>query len=97
MENQIEAEPTTFPVLSIDAWADGKDGWTWNQWFAQPEKFPAELLDDDAAIVRWFIAEGLLREGTESLVTIDDDQYNKVVCDTATMEPLFAVEYGSSQ
>ena len=95
MENQIEAEPTSYPVLSIDAWADGDYGWNWNSWRYLTERLPAELLRDHKAILNWFAENGLLvpvRGGTY----IDDDQYNKVVCDAATGEPLFAVEYGSA-
>lgn len=60
MEDQIESEPRTFKILSIDAWADGANGWSWNQWRILPERFPAELLNDNAAIVAWFIERGML-------------------------------------
>ena len=96
MENETQAEPTEFTVLSIDAWAEGEDSWTWNQWYTCAEKCPAELLTDDAALIAWFISEGFLHSRAAGNVYIDDDQYNKVVCESATHMPLFAVEYGSS-
>lgn len=90
-----ENDPKSYPVLSIDAWADGEEGWNWNQWFSLPDRLPAELLSDDAKIIAWFIDRGMLILNADR-VYIYDDQYNKVVCYAATHEPLFAVEYEGS-
>jgi hypothetical protein len=81
-------------VLSIDAWADGEDGWTWNNWH-KVGTCPLSTCDlEPAALIRFMIEEGYLQEAAATLADVDDDQYNMVIVDKETREPLFALEYG---
>jgi hypothetical protein len=85
----------TIAILSIDAWAEGENGWTWNQWFKVGE-CTLETCDlPEAEIIRFMINEGYLSEQAVEGCVVDDDQYNVVICDAETLEPLFALEYGA--
>lgn len=91
-----DMQPAARPIniLSIDAWADGEDGWTWNQWH-KVGSCPLSTCDlPPADIIAFMIAEGYLQDGVESRVAVDDDQHNMVIVDAETREPLFALEYG---
>lgn len=88
------ADDTSINVLSIDAWADGEDSWTWNAWH-KVGSCPLTTCDlEPAAIIQFMIDEGYLRPGTADRLEVDDDQYNMVIIDADTREPLFALEYG---
>lgn len=88
------SEDKTINILSIDAWADGEDGWTWNQWH-KVGSCPLTTCDlPPADIIAYMIAEGYLGETAVGKVEVDDDQYNMVIVDADTREPLFALEYG---
>ena len=82
-------------VLSIDAWADG-DSWTWNNWFTVGEisKEDFENLKTDQDYASWFYDNRYTTTDSLIIVSIDDDQYNVVVCDAKNSRPLFAIEYG---
>lgn len=82
-------------ILSIDAWRE-QYGWTWNNWFTVGEidKTTFEALNTNRKILNWFRSEGYLNEGSQGLCSVDDDQYNIVVCDRSNGRPLFAIEYG---
>lgn len=82
-------------VLSIDAWADGEDGWTWNNWHKVGTAPLATCDLPPAEIIAFMISEGYVQDGAASLVEVDDDQYNMVILDKDTREPLFALEYGA--
>jgi hypothetical protein len=56
------------------------------------EEFEA-LAKEDRTIVQWFIDNGFLTSAALDKATIDDDQYNVVVCDVDS-RPLYAIEYG---
>jgi len=94
----------SFKVLSIDAWADccgcecqddGPKCWSWNNWhtIGQLETLP----DNDSAIIDLMINECFLKPTARSLVFVDDDQYNYVICDKESHEPIFAIEYGNHE
>lgn len=83
-------------VLSIDAWRDG-DGWQWNNWHVVGHCEPAIADLSVRKLLRWMRAEGYLGEGSKGAVTIEDDQYNVVILDRRTLEPLYALEYGALQ
>lgn len=89
------AEDTTMiNILSIDAWADGEDGWTWNAWH-KVGTCPLATCDlEPAAIVAYMISEGYLGDKATNRCEIEDDQYNVVIVDSEKREPLFALEYG---
>ena len=82
-----------FPVLSIEAWAEGESSWFWNAWYrvgfveiADLAKFPTESALD------LLFAEGYITqtEGGE----VEDDGFNLVILDKSTREPIFAIQYG---
>ena len=83
---------TTPKILSIDAWRD-PDGWTWNNWFHIGE-YSHPIDTSTRTILKTLREEGYLSEYSKGRVTIEDDQYNLVVIDKNTREPLIAIEYG---
>jgi hypothetical protein len=84
-------------ILSIDAWADGEDGWTWNMWH-KVGTVAVNVCDlPEVEILAYLIAEGYLTERARTECTIEDDQYNVVVANKATGEPLYALAYGELQ
>jgi hypothetical protein len=89
-----DTETKTINVLSIDAWADGEDGWTWNNWHKVGTCALATCDLAPAEIIAFMIAEGYLKPGAADRCRVDDDQYNMVILDAETSEPLFALEYG---
>ena len=82
-------------ILSIDAWLEN-DGWVWNNWFKvgaiTKEEF--EALTNNRKILRYMRDEGYLLESSKGLCSIEDDQYNIIICDRSNRRPLFAIEYG---
>jgi hypothetical protein len=88
-----ETNVQTFPVLSIDAWAEPDGGWTWNQWF----NVGSIDLDLDAAnhdIIRAMVNAGYLTALALESAVVEDDGFNIVILDMETREPVFAIEYG---
>jgi hypothetical protein len=87
----------TLQILSIDAWRyDG--GWTWNNWFKagtiSGEDF--ERIEGSARkTLRWMRENGYLKASSAGMCSVEDDQYNLVICDRSNGEPLFAIEYGA--
>lgn len=83
-------------VLSIDAWADGADGWIWNNW----HKVGSVDLDDvptsDQGKIQWFHSQGYVTERALTECEIDDDGYNFVIVSRETWEPLYAIAYGEA-
>lgn len=94
MTDNTASDTTTINVLSIDAWADGEDGWTWNNWHKVGTCPLATCALEPPAIIGYMVREGYLRTGAGELVEVEDDQYNIVIVDKETREPLFALEYG---
>jgi hypothetical protein len=82
----------TYKVLSIDAWADGHDGWNWNNWFHVET---LEAIPDEDKAIDALIELGVLNEKARELCEVEDDQYNLVITDKRTREPLYAIEYGN--
>ena len=89
-----DTETKTINVLSIDAWADGEDGWQWNNWHKVGTCALATCDLPPAEIIAFMIEEGYLQAGAADRCEVDDDQYNMVILDADTREPLFALEYG---
>ena len=83
-------------VLSIDAWGNEEGGWDWNNWFKIGEisKEEFEALKNDKDFRLWFKRNGYTTTANKRQVTIDDDQYNIVLCDAEDGRPLYAIEYG---
>lgn len=88
------SEEKMINVLSIDAWADGEDGWTWNNWH-KVGTCPLATCDlKPSEIIAYMIEEGYLKPDAATGCLVEDDQYNMVILDAETREPLFALEYG---
>jgi hypothetical protein len=90
-------------ILSIDAWRDG-DGWTWNQWYKVGEITEEEFSEfykvngwqcNKRALFKYMRDAGYLSKASAGRVSMEDDQYNVVIYDKNTLEPLFAIEYGA--
>ncbi len=82
----------TFKVLSIDAWVDSEEGWTWNAWYNVGE-ITIDIDREPEYVLDRMMSEGFIRD--PSLADVEDDQYNLVIVDKLTREPVFAIEYGS--
>lgn len=96
-----------FRVLSIDAWADIENSWSWNNWF-HVDDYDSEVhgaLNEENALrfffEEMFTAHTHTRSKDESfedfkrLYEIDDDQYNLVLLKLDNRMPLYGIEYGN--
>ena len=83
---------TTYTVLSIDAWRN-PEGWDWNSWH-KVGTVELSTLDNARAVLRAMRESGYLSDYSKGRVSLYDDQWNIVICDRATGEPIFAIEYG---
>lgn len=89
----------TVSILSIDAWADGSEGWNWNAWYkvgeCEIDKVPENLHE----MIKVLQDQGVLRSDLTDCqiddLSFDDDQYNKVLCGPGG-EPLYAIAYGEA-
>lgn len=83
-------------ILSIDAWGNRKDGYEWNAWYivGEIDKVVFETLDTDKKIAVWMHENGYTTTADMRKILIEDDQYNVVLCDKKTRQPIFAIEYG---
>ena len=82
-------------ILSIDAWAE-PGGWTWNNWFkiGTISKEDFEKLKTTRKVLKYMRDEGYLTDNSIGKCTVEDDQYNIVVCERSNWRPLIAIEYG---
>lgn len=80
-------------ILSIDAWANG-EGWDWNAWYGVGKVDVTVCDKPDADILAFMVEEGYLKPKALECCYVDDDQYNKVICDKETHEPIYAIAYG---
>ena len=87
---------STYRLLSIDAWRDINNGWTWNNWHAIGS-VPMDLIDKSPRQVFAYLrAQGFLSPQSAGRVAMHDDQYNIVITERGTGQPLFAIEYGAA-
>lgn len=86
----------TYKVLSIDAWADGDDGWTWNAWY-NAGAIALDINSEDEAILEAMVDEGYITQLGASLSMVEDDGYNLIICHVVSGRPLYAIEYGSRE
>jgi hypothetical protein len=93
--NKTEANIQTFPVLSIDAWGNPDDGYYWNQWF-NVGTIDIDINAENRDTICAMIDAGYLKPASIDLAAVEDDDYNLVIVDKKTGEPLFAIEYGST-
>jgi hypothetical protein len=93
MTNEInETNIQTFPVLSIDAWGNLEDGYDWNQWF-NVGSIDLDLDAENRDIIRAMVNAGYLTALALESAEVEDDDYNLVIVDRETREPVFAIEY----
>jgi len=85
---------TNYPVILIDAWAYDED-WTWNTW-QDIGRITVNIDGSTRHILKRLREEHFLTDQSKGRVYIDDDQYNLVIRDRSTREPLIAIEYGSA-
>jgi hypothetical protein len=83
----------TYKVLSIDAWGNQEDGYEWNSWH-NAGTIELVSIEDDDLILREMQWQGFITDSQAA--DIEDDQWNLVIVDKATREPVFAIEYGST-
>ena len=88
-----ETNVQTFPVLSIDAWGNLEDGYEWNQWF-NVGTIDLDLDAEDRQIIQAMVNAGYLTQQGLDVCDIEDDNYNLVIVDRETREPVLAIEYG---
>ena len=92
MTNETTTNTKTFPVLSIDAWGNLEDGYEWNQWF-NVGSIDLDLDAEDRDIIRAMVNAGYLTALALESAEVEDDDYNLVIVDRETREPVFAIEY----
>jgi hypothetical protein len=93
MTNEInETNIQTFPVLSIDAWGNLEDGYTWNQWF-NVGSIDLDLDGENRDIIRTMVNAGYLTALALESAEVEDDGFNIVIVDKETREPVYAIEY----
>jgi len=93
MEARETPQADGYKVLSIDAWTDGEDGWTWNQWF-DAGTLNIDNLDDLDKVWEAMEGQGFLKPGSKLLGLLEDDGHNLVVHDKEDYRPIFAIVYG---
>ena len=84
-------------ILSIDAWAGMEPKtWDWNNWFkvGTISKEDFEKLNTTRKVLKYMRDEGYLTDNSIGKCTVEDDQYNIVVCYRSNGCPLLAIEYG---
>lgn len=84
-----------YNLLSIDAWAGSEGDWEWNNWF-KVGIVNIDINGNDESIIKHLINEGFLTSDSIAKVYADDDQYNIVIKDCSTHEPIYAIEYGNT-
>jgi hypothetical protein len=87
-----ETNTKTFPVLSIDAWGNLEDGYEWNQWF-NVGTIDLDLDAEDRQIIQAMVNAGYLTQQGLDVCDVEDDDYNLVIVDRETREPVYAIEY----
>ena len=92
MTNETKTNVQTFPVLSIDAWGNLEDGYEWNQWF-NVGSIDLDLDAEDRQIIQAMVNAGYLTALALESAEVEDDDYNLVIVDRETREPVFAIEY----
>ena len=85
-----------YNLLSIDAWAGQSEGeWEWNNWF-KVGIVDIDINSSNENIIKHLINEGFLTSDSIAKVYAEDDQYNIVIKNSVTHEPIYAIEYGNT-
>lgn len=96
--SEMSQDVTVVSILSLDVWGNAEDGFEWNDWHKIGE-IPLAILDKpESEILAWLVAEDFLTTTDPSLVSVEDDQYNILICDAKDGDrPIFALAYGEAQ
>lgn len=90
-------EPPMLNVLSVDAWRDDC-GWQWNAWHRTGTLLPLSACRlTPRKLLRLLRSEGLLSDASKGRMRVTDDQYNVVIENRHTGEPIFALPYGEHE
>jgi len=81
-------------VLSIDAWRQAEGGWIWNAWYRVGEADSSVCDLSHRRLLSFARKEGYITPASVGRCAVEDDQYNIVIVDRHTREPLIAFEYG---
>ena len=82
-----------YDVLSIDAWGNEEEGYEWNSWY-RVGKVEVDINSPTAIVLKAMHDQGFIT--SPDLGDIEDDQFNLVIVDKKTREPVFAIEYGNT-
>jgi len=81
-------------IWSIDAWRSAGGGWDWNSCYSIGE-CPLEVTGlGTRKFLKWLRDNGILTAKSAGRVRVEDDQYNLIILERHSGEPLIAVEYG---
>ena len=83
----------SYKVLIIDAWGNQEEGYEWNAWY-NAGTIDLDIDDSFISILSRMESENFIQQASKC--DIEDDQYNLVIVNKNTREPLFAIEYGST-
>ena len=75
-----------YTIRQVDAWADGEDGWTYNQTWTCGE-METEAQDVRRAFTAFLRKHGIVFRKGCTLIDFDGDNYT--IVDRKTREPLF--------
>ena len=85
-----------YTLLSIEAWRDNADGWFWNNWFKIDTLYLSDEQVKPRQLFKLLRELGILLDTSKGKLYLDDDQYNLVICNKGTREPVLALDYGSN-
>ena len=81
-------------IWSIDACSRADGGWDWNSCHSIGE-CPLEVTGlGTRKFLKWLRDNGILTAKSTGRVRVEDGQYNLVILERHSGEPLIAVEYG---
>ncbi len=84
-----------FRVLSIDAWGNKDEGYEWNDWYTVATvDLNSDCADPatDEMIIDALCDRGLINAEFRGDVEVEDDQYNAVIVNKHTREPIYAID-----
>jgi len=81
-------------VLSIDA-VRHIGSWEWNSWYSAGE-IEIDIDGSNRSILKAMRKEDFLGDDSKGKITVKDDEYNIMILNKNTLEPIFAIEYGST-
>lgn len=93
--NQSNTEYLKCHLLQIDAWRDSDNLWQWNNSFKLEDDIHIQENISNRSLIKFFRNDlKVINDYSKGRVAIEDDQYNLVLVDKNTNQPLFALCYG---